>query len=55
MFILDMEQTAEAPTLDQLLRDWWASLLAWLRRQPSPESKADDDSNEHERSESLIL
>jgi hypothetical protein len=55
MLILDIEQTNKAPSLDQLLRGWWAKLWAWLRRQPPPEARADEDGNELDRSGSLIL
>jgi len=55
MLILDMEQTNESPTLDRLLRDWWAKLWAWLRRKPLPASQANNDGNNRDRSGSLIL
>ena len=57
MLILEMEQELrnEALTLDRLLRDWWAKLKAWLRRQPRAEAQADNDTNEIDRSASLIL
>jgi hypothetical protein len=55
MFILDNEQTAEAPTLDQLLRAWWAKLRSRLRRHSPCELEPDDEAMEQDRSESLIL
>ena len=55
MFILDTEQSNNAPTLDQLLRDWWASLKAGLRRKPGPDAPADEVTNDQEYPESLIL
>jgi hypothetical protein len=55
MFILDTEQTAEAPTLQQLLRDWWAKLRSRFRRQSPPESQTNDDTTDQDRSEGLIL
>jgi hypothetical protein len=57
MLILEMTQKPrnEALTLDRLLWAWWARLKAWLRRQPLAEAQADKDSNEIDRSASLIL
>jgi hypothetical protein len=57
MLILEMEQEPrnEALTLDRLLRNWWAKLKAWLWRQPLAEAQADKDTNESDRSASLIL
>ncbi len=55
MFILDTEETADAPTVGQILRDWWAKLQARFRRHAPPESPLDDDTTGRDRSESLIL
>ena len=55
MLILDIEQSNEAPTLDRLLRDWWAKLWAWLRHQSPLEARADEDRSKADRSGSLIL
>ncbi|MFN2168839.1 MAG: hypothetical protein ACK2U9_21610 [Anaerolineae bacterium] len=55
MFILDIEQDNNAPTLDQLLRDWWASLKAGLRRRFAHESLTDEITTNQDYPESLIL
>ena len=55
MLILDIEQSNEAPTLDQLVRDWWAKLRAWLRHQPRVEAQTDEDRSKPDHPGSLIL
>lgn len=55
MLILDTEQTNEAPALDRLLRSWWARFQTWLRGDSPIEAQADNDTNEHDCSGSLIL
>lgn len=55
MFIFDVEQNNEAPALHQLLRDWWVDLWTWLRRNTTPQSRADEATDDREHSESLIL
>jgi hypothetical protein len=55
MFILETEHGTEAPTLDQLLRDWWVRLSNRLWRSRRPEKGADANSDEGDHSESLIL
>ncbi len=55
MFILDTEQSNEAPALNQLLRGWWVKLWAWLRHQPQLEAQANEDRSKPDRSGSLIL
>jgi hypothetical protein len=55
MFILETEQATEAPSLDQILRDWWARLSTWLWRRTRPEERDDETLDEADRSESLIL
>jgi hypothetical protein len=55
MLILDTHPTNESSALDQLLRNGWARLWAWLRRQSQPADRADDDKKKHDRTESLIL
>ncbi|MGQ9599584.1 MAG: hypothetical protein ACUVWZ_09225 [Anaerolineae bacterium] len=45
--MLILEEKAESPTLNQLIRKWWAKLWAWLRRQSRLETlayKQDQDS-----------
>lgn len=47
MTMLILEEKTESPTLNQLIRKWWAKLWAWLRRQSRRETqtyKQDRDS-----------
>jgi hypothetical protein len=55
MFILDNEQPAETTSFAQLLRTWWASLSARLRRNTRPASECDDEPNKEDHSRGLIL
>jgi hypothetical protein len=55
MFILESEQMTELPTLAQLLRGWWASLLAWLQRESRPDKQANEETNSQEHRGGLIL
>ena len=55
MLILDTEQKTETPTLSRILRDWWAKLKAWLRRQSLAEDTARDETDGPDHLSSLIL
>jgi hypothetical protein len=55
MFILDLEQDHDAPTLEQWLQNWWANLKARLRIQTGPETMAGEAKNDRDYPKSLIL
>ena len=51
--MLILEEKDESPTLGQLIREWWAKLWAWLRRQP--QSKIQGAEQDRDSPKSLIL
>jgi hypothetical protein len=55
MFILELEQTNEAPALDQILQKWWAKLKARFGGRTEPEAQSKENERDRERSKSLIL